>query len=105
MDKEILKAFLGSITGNDIMKTNNADYGCVDAFMESDKYKELSQVDNINYDAVLGAGFVGNVTVKSAPVSERYWTAGDVARISNGQIRLGGCWFKLSDEYVIEACT
>ena len=42
---EILKAFLSSITGNDIMKTNNADYGCVSRFLESEKYKTLALID------------------------------------------------------------
>jgi len=46
MNKDILKAFLRSITGNDIMRTNNDDYSCVDEFMQSDKYKELQQVKN-----------------------------------------------------------
>ncbi len=46
MNKEILKAFLTSITGNDIMKTNNDDFGCVDEFINSFKYKELMQVKN-----------------------------------------------------------
>jgi len=46
MNKEILKSFLKSITGNDIMQTNNGNYDCVDKFMLSDKYKELTSVKN-----------------------------------------------------------
>lgn len=37
--KPILKQFLLSITGNDIiMRTNNNDYGCIDRFIESDGF-------------------------------------------------------------------
>lgn len=53
MDKEILKAFLRSITGNDIMQTNNDNYDCVYEFMKSDKYKELQQI-NLTIPVVVG---------------------------------------------------
>lgn len=46
MNKEILKSFLRSITGNDIMQTNNNNYECVDKFMSSEKYKELTSIKN-----------------------------------------------------------
>lgn len=42
------------------------------------------------------------VIVKSAPITERYWSVGDIATIRNNQIRLGGCWFNFDDRYIVE---
>lgn len=36
-----------------------------------------------------------------APISERYWTKGDIVLIKNEQIRLGGCWFNFDNRYKI----
>jgi hypothetical protein len=54
---------------------------------------------------LLSTGFSGNVIVDYAPITERYWQKGDVAKINNGQIRISGCWFKFDDRYVVKACT
>ena len=44
--KPILKQFLLSITGNDIMRTNNNDYGCIDRFLDSERFdKALKQAN------------------------------------------------------------
>lgn len=46
--KPILKQFLLSITGNDIMKTNNNEYGCIDRFLESERFeKALKQANGV----------------------------------------------------------
>ena len=58
----------------------------------------------MGYDALLGTGFSGNVIVEWCPISERYWNEGDIAKIENGKIRLGGCWFDFDDRYVVKAC-
>jgi len=42
------------------------------------------------------------VVVKYAPITERYWSEGDIAVIRNNQIRLGGCWFNFDDRYIVE---
>lgn len=46
----------------------------------------------------------GNVIVEYAPISERMWSKGDEAMISNGQIKLSGCWFNFDNRYVVKAC-
>ena len=46
--EELLKQFLLSISGNDIMKTNNDDYGCIERFINSDRYRQL-KILNIQY--------------------------------------------------------
>lgn len=42
------------------------------------------------------------VKIVFAPISERYWSVGDNAKISGGQIRLGGCWFDFDERYIVE---
>lgn len=44
--EEVLKQFLLSITGNDIMQTNNNNYDCIDKFIKSDRYKNLLEQAN-----------------------------------------------------------
>ena len=44
--EKVLKQFLLSITGNDIMQTNNNNYDCIDKFIESDRYKNLLEQAN-----------------------------------------------------------
>ena len=44
--KNVLRQFLLSITGNDIMQTNNDNYDCVDMFIESDRYQDLLEQAN-----------------------------------------------------------
>jgi hypothetical protein len=49
-------------------------------------------------------GFYGNVIVEYAPISERMWTKGEEAIISNKQIKLGGCWFNFDNRYIVKSC-
>ena len=42
-----------------------------------------------------------NVSVFSAPISERYWSRGDIGLIIGNRIRLGGCWFPFDSRYII----
>ena len=44
--RKVLKQFLLSITGNDIMQTNNDNYDCIDRFIESDRYQDLLEQAN-----------------------------------------------------------
>ncbi len=44
--KKVLKQFLLSITGNDIMQTNNDNYNCIDRFIENDRYQDLLEQAN-----------------------------------------------------------
>ncbi len=44
----ILKQFLLSITGNDIMRTNNNDYACIDKFLDSERFnKALTEANGV----------------------------------------------------------
>lgn len=44
------------------------------------------------------------VTVISAPISERMWTKGEVAKLDeeNAKIRVGGNWFDFDERWEIE---
>lgn len=42
------------------------------------------------------------VEIQYAPITERYWQKGDIATISHGHIRLGGCWFSFDDRYIVK---
>jgi len=53
-------------------------------------------------DNPLSPDFLGEVIVEFAPITERYWSKGDVAAIRNGQIRLGGCWFNFDERYIVK---
>jgi len=45
--KPILRQFLVSITGNDIMQTNNDNYDCIDSFIESDRFQVALKQANV----------------------------------------------------------
>lgn len=51
---------------------------------------------------IFSKDFTGEVMVEFAPITERYWSKGDKATISKGQIRLGGCWFNFDNRFIVK---
>ena len=42
------------------------------------------------------------ITIKYAPITERYWFVGCVGTINNDKIRVGGVWFPFDGRWEVE---
>lgn len=45
------------------------------------------------------------VEVIEYPISDRYCSKGKIGTIRNGQIRVGGTWFKFDERWVVKPCS
>lgn len=45
------------------------------------------------------------VEVIEYPISDRYCHKGKIGTLRNGQIRLGGAWFKFDERWVVKPCS
>ena len=65
----------------------------------------VNSIKNITVNKIKNTSVISvRVIVEHAPISERMWNKGDTATISNGEIRLGGTWYKFDDRYSVTVC-